>query len=110
MNGLIQNQRIMQTRADTTGNFNLNFLRPVKKQFKDNLTFFYCHFVAGCVEKTCPPEGFQGKDCECWCKGNPIRLCSSIANNMNVDDEIPDVGETLLPARFISFISLNAFF
>ena len=65
----------------------------LNKQFKDNLTFFYCHFAAGCVEKTCPPEGFQGKDCECWCKGNPIRLCSSITKNINVDEQIPDVGE-----------------
>ena len=33
---------------------------------------------------TCPGEGFQGKDCKCYCKGNPIRECDD--NNEEVND------------------------
>ncbi|GFR92648.1 metalloendopeptidase [Elysia marginata] len=28
-----------------------------------------------CARKTCPGEGFLGKDCKCWCPGSPIRQC-----------------------------------
>ena len=31
----------------------------------------------GCdSSKTCPGEGFVGKDCRCYCPGKPIKLCS----------------------------------
>ncbi len=30
---------------------------------------------AHCAQKTCPGEGFVGKDCKCWCSGNPVRVC-----------------------------------
>ncbi|CAG5136449.1 unnamed protein product [Candidula unifasciata] len=25
----------------------------------------------------CPKEGFLGKDCQCWCAGDPVRICDS---------------------------------
>ena len=27
------------------------------------------NFAARCPSKTCPGEGFVGKDCKCWCDG-----------------------------------------
>ena len=66
------------------------------KYLIDNLMLFYCHFVAGCEKSACPPEGFQGEDCKCWCKGNPVRQCNNQANYINVEEEIPNVGEIIL--------------
>ena len=35
-----------------------------------------CFFsIAHCQQKTCPGEGFVGKDCKCWCPGNPVTVC-----------------------------------
>ena len=41
-------------------------------------------FVAPCPNVTCPGEGFQGKDCKCYCKGNPIQECAN--DSQEVDD------------------------
>ena len=31
--------------------------------------------VSGCAKKSCPGEGFLGKDCKCWCPGSPVQYC-----------------------------------
>ncbi|XP_074663007.1 uncharacterized protein LOC141915394 [Tubulanus polymorphus] len=28
-----------------------------------------------CESKTCPGEGYLGKDCRCWCPGTPVKPC-----------------------------------
>ncbi|KAH9498113.1 hypothetical protein Btru_008292 [Bulinus truncatus] len=28
-----------------------------------------------CPAVQCPDHGFVGKDCKCWCQGDPVRLC-----------------------------------
>ena len=41
--------------------------------------------AANCPNKTCPGEGFVGKDCKCWCKGttnpwvDPVIECDAVA-------------------------------
>ena len=59
--------------------------------------------VAGrrCGENTCPPEGFQDKDCNCRCKGSPTRLCNSFANTINAEEEFPNIGEILPPLSIL---------
>ena len=33
-------------------------------------------FIANCRSKPkCPGEGYVGKDCQCWCPGNPVKKC-----------------------------------
>ena len=50
-------------------------------KYKEWLLFI---FVAPCPNVTCPGEGFQGKDCKCYCKGNPIQECAN--DSQEVDD------------------------
>ena len=42
-----------------------------KKCYNDNTSLkpTNTNIVAHCSSKTCPGEGFVGKDCKCWCKG-----------------------------------------
>ena len=32
-------------------------------------------FSGHCEKLSCPGEGFVGKDCTCWCPGNPVKAC-----------------------------------
>ena len=33
------------------------------------------------AEVSCPGEGFRGKDCKCYCRGNPIKECDTSEEN-----------------------------
>ena len=46
------------------------------------ITSIFTYFTLdGCTKHSseCPGEGFVGKDCTCWCPGNPVRPCTSVS-------------------------------
>ncbi len=46
------------------------------------ITSIFTYFTLdGCTKQSseCPGEGFVGKDCTCWCPGNPVRPCTSVS-------------------------------
>lgn len=54
----------------------------------------------GCPSKTCPGEGFVGKDCKCYCPGNPIQECSGTSTGGKVVTTTRrPVGTTRSPCR-----------
>ncbi|XP_041349464.1 zinc metalloproteinase nas-13-like [Gigantopelta aegis] len=36
---------------------------------------YSCAASSGCAKMNCDGEGFVGKDCKCWCPGNPVKYC-----------------------------------
>merc|ERR1712150_89642 len=43
-----------------------------------------------CKSMTCPGEGFVGKDCKCWCPGNPYKLCDGTETGGGGDGDCED--------------------
>ncbi|BFZ15688.1 hypothetical protein BsWGS_18727 [Bradybaena similaris] len=48
---------------------------------------------------SCPPEGFLGKDCQCWCPGDPVKNCaeSSTVRPTLQPTERPTMAPTMRP-------------
>ena len=71
--------------------------------------FINCAFkyAAGCEPRTCPSEGFQGKDCKCWCKGNPLKECNE--TKMNIIDNVFGMSDYFIWVFFYQgkFLSLS---
>ena len=58
----------------------------------------YIYISATCTQKrTCPQNGFQGKDCKCYCKGNPIKECDGTDDNTGTDEESQSTMIILIP-------------
>ena len=67
----------------------------VKTQLPDVLEL--CTLISSCslpdhcenADFPCPGEGFRGKDCKCYCKGNPIKECDTSGNGEDTGKSVP---------------------